>query len=1797
MGKKDHKPHIIVGIGASAGGLAVLKDFVQSLPQESNLAYVVVQHLDPTHESMLADLLSKVSKVTVMDAADGQEVKPDHVYVLPPNYYIELEGRTIKLTEPEQSHGSRKAIDHFFRSLAKECGDRCAGVIVSGAGADGTAGLRAIKAAGGLSLVQKPEMAKHPSMPESAIKANVVDKVCDVKAMYEVLSRFAEHPMTKKNLGEKKKPNETESAEESLNEIAAILKTHEDFNLKQYKPSTVQRRIARRMSLTNTAKYKNYLQLLRDSKQERQFLTKDLLINVTDFFRDPKAFEILEQQVIPDILDKVERDEDIRIWVAGCASGEEAYSLAILLLEALDEARMKNDIKIFATDIDEHAIKIARKGKYPDSIAAEVPKKYLDKYFVKVENDHHFCIKNQVRDLISFAVQNVATDPPFNHMHLISCRNLLIYLNRDVQEKVLASFYFSLEDNNYLFLGSSESLGNKAELFKTTSKKWRLYQKIPGRNKNKVMLEHLHVNLGTDKILDKKGRNQTKSIKREKALSRSEQIRQSILDVVVPPTVVVDQDGNVLYNHGKLDSFFEWPKGEPRYNIIQLVKPAIRSRLRSALYKAKKTLAPIKFHCALPGDHDPKQLVIIDIIHIPEQQYVDGHAFGIVFTKDEALNDIQKEALTKDDENKANYDLEQELAETKEELQNTIEELETSSEELKAAHEEALSTNEELQSSNEELEASSEELRSLNEELSTVNAQLKEKIQELKKANDDVENFFTSTDIPTIFLDPDLKIQRYTPAAEQLLKMGPRDLDREIFTLGRDLVDNDLTEECKDVLRNFQPKSKEIQDYQGRWFIRHVSPYRTEDRRIEGLVLVFQEVTELKKLSQRAEGREKQQAVVAQLGILALGGTEPEELMHQAVRQVAHVLEADYCKILKYQPEDHHFLLFAGVGWQEGLVGKATVSDDQNSQAGFTLLSKTPIIVKNLKEEKRFNGPSLLIDHHVTSGISCLINHTEPPFGVLGVHTKEERIFSEDDANFLQSVANMLSTALRTRQAQAQIFESEAKFRSMANSIPQLAWMTDETGYIFWYNQRWYDYTGTTLNETEGWKWQKLHHPEHVERVVKNFMLSLETGKKWEDTFPLRSKDGKYRWFLSRANPIHDQKGKTIQWFGTNTDITEKLEQEEALRQSEERLRLAKDSASLGLFEYDIVHNTIEWEPLLRSIWGINSDDYVSIETFFAGLHPDDVDHTQKAIDNATNPEGDGHYEVTYRVINKLTEKIYWIKANGIVLFEEGKPVRMIGLVNDISEEKKLELSLQQAKEIAESAAQAKEDFLSTMSHEIRTPLNAILGIGDLLIEKDPKPEQLENLNTLKFSSESLMSLINDILDYSKLEAGKISLERVHYDLETILNSIKSSHQLAADTRNNKLQVELAQDIPKILVGDQMKLAQVLNNLISNAVKFTQDGSVLLKVLLNRLEDNVAHLSFFVEDNGVGIAEEKVEKIFEKFEQADSSIVREYGGTGLGLAITKNLLLLMGSEIQVESIEGKGSVFSFTLKQEVGKEEKAVNIDRSSSEGVVKQNNINIKILLVEDVHINRMVAQQYFMSWWNIEADEAFNGKEAVEKAKQQKYDVILMDVRMPVMGGKEATNEIKSNGGLNTDTPIIAITADTSSVNFEANFVEVITKPFVPKVLYQKIIKHAQIEGKVNLEIADLEKQQEREGKRKLMEPNFSKTEETFEGLENKKVQFYQIALKSLEEYTINYTEGLRGFDKKLISDAMHKVKPLFDMLGLEQFYKKMYATRTKMEEGEDYELIEKQAKEIASELEVLKNYIHARIELLSS
>lgn len=1648
------KETFLVGIGASAGGLKQLQRLVEDLPTESNMAYIIVQHLDPTHDSLLRELLSKKTSITVEEARHNSEISTNTIYVIPPDAFLEVEDNQLKLTEAKQEHGMRKAIDHLFRSIAERSKPNCAGIILSGAGSDGAAGLRAIKAAGGLTLVQDPDDAEHSGMPQSAVETGVVDKVLPTSEMASVLAYYSTHPFQdtveepleeevtpgKKKKSKPRAPIKDGELPESLHELTALLETHENFDLRQYKPTTVQRRVARRMSLTAHGNYEAYIDHLRENEAERGQLTRDLLINVTDFFRDKKAFNWLEKNAILKILEEAKKSEEIRIWVAGCATGEEAYSLAILLLENAATLQKRNTIKIFATDIDDDAIAIARTGIYTSSVVGEVPKHYIERYFTKLDDDH-YKIQQRVRDLVSFAKQNVVTDPPFSRMHLISCRNLLIYLRKEVQETVMQSFYFSLKDKGFLFLGSSETVGRESDLFKAQSKKWRLYKKILGHDSR---VEHY-------KFLTTKKKRKHEKPAKQTVISAGNRLNNAILNAFQPPTLIVSQDGRLLYKFKDLSPFLVIPSGEPRHDFLAMVPAEMRAKIRSTLFRVRKDKDVISFISPVAARTSGTEVrpFRVTLAPVELQDETEDNAVAISFDfEDDAPLDAP--ASTDGEAGHAIQKLETELAETREDLQNTIEELDTNSEELKAAHEETLSTNEELQSTNEELEASAEELRSLNEELSTVNSQLKDKVDELQRANDDVENFVASTDIATIFLDPELKIKRYTSAAEKLLRMGPRDLGRPITALGRDLIDKDVPDDSKVVLESFASLHKEVRNHEGKWFIRRITPYRTEDRRIEGVVVSFQDVNELKQLSRRAEMREKQQSVIAALGLLALHEDSLDELMQQTVRQVANVLDVEYCKILKYQPEQKKLKMMAGVGWQPGLVGNATVPADMDSQGGYTLTVNQPVIVTNLAEEERFQGPALLTDHQVVSGLSCVINHTDPPYGVFGIHTREYREFTEDDAHFIVAIANLISYAVKNANSQQQIRESEFRLQ-LARSAASLGihdW--DVTTDKVQWDDRIYEIWGIDPSTEITYEhFENGLHPDDRDRVNAEAQASLlpENGGFFQSEYRvINQKTGRLYW-INANGKITFENGKAVRLVGTVADITAIKESKRVAQDSKDRLEAALAAANLGTWSLDPENKRMTRHHNLSSLMGLDREQVTeSLQSFANHLHEDDRQPYLESISRCLE-DGQPH-EVELRVVCP-DGTIIWVKDKGHIVEKNGQKF-VTGAMADISRIKEIEQE-------ATTANRHKSEFLAMMSHEIRTPLNAVVGITNILRDMPGLPAEkvTELYTTLATSAEALLALINDILDISKIDSGILHLEEKPFALDELMQSIADLTRQKIKSPAVTLKLETDAIAGKQFIGDENRIRQIFLNLTTNAAKFTNKGRIEFSVKEGADETLIVTVS----DTGIGIPEESQGIIFDRFTQTDVGSAREYEGTGLGLAIVKSLVEAMGGTVKLESKIDHGSTFTVKLPLKTAGNASAKHVKGKASTAVSAAG----PVLLVEDKQENILVAE-LMVERQGYDVETTDNGHDALTAIEKNhgRYCAMLLDIRMPGLDGYEVMKRVRALEKQQDlhELPIIAITAnalvDDRQKCLDAGANAYLSKPFDPEELFELMQAH---------------------------------------------------------------------------------------------------------------------------------------------
>ncbi len=1125
----------------------------------------------------MADLLSKYAKVKVSEITDGVMLEPDHVYIIPPDKYVELDGERLRLSPPADPRGSRMTIDVFFRSLAKQRERRAIGVVLSGTGSDGTVGLRAIKAAGGLAIAQHPDSAAHVGMPRSVIDQGLADKILSPQEMPKVISDFAAHPYVANGVaGESKTSNEEKRPESidgtPLETIVDLLSKESGIDLGYYKESTLSRRIARRMGLNQIDSIEEYAEFLDEHKLEVDQLARDLHISVTDFFRDEEAYDVLKEHVVPRLFEQALKREDdglraIRVWTPGCATGEEAFSLSILLHEEKERNKANRgvNIQVFATDIDDEAVKAARRGTYPIGSLSALPHELREKYFSPVEKTSRFRIKQYIRDTVSFARHDILGDPPFSRLDLVSCRNLLIYLRREAQKPALDLFHFALREGGFLFLGPSETLGASKDAFRVIDKKWRIYQRLDGVQRRRPELPATtRFESGRQKI-EQLNAGEPRHFGGDLARAAAHRL---LAQVCVPPTVVVNKHFNVLHLQGDLVEFLDLPNDSGELTLTDMLREPLRTRVRAGMYRAARENQFVQAQIQIPARNDESLEVNLTIRPANSREL--GDDLLVISFDAERIDKVVDPDRVETKQDSVSNELERELHATRADLRATVEELENANEELRSSNEEAMTMNEELQSTNEELETQSEELRSVNEELTTVNSQLREKMDELQDTHSDIANLLTSTKLPAVFLDESFCIRRFTPEAQKLLHVIESDIGRPIDHLRGQCVDDLLLEDARSVMEGLAPIERELQTADGKWYIRNTLPYRTDDNRIVGVVITYLDVTGLKRTTNELQRRERQQAELTNLSQRVLRGVDSEVFLDSAVRIVADALDCEYAKILKLLPGKNELLMVAGVGWNDGLVGTATVPTSAGSQAGYTLEQSMPVIVENLPEETRFSGPDLLLHHRVHSGISVVISgKAGEPYGVFGVHTKDTHTFTQQDVEFVQSVANVIGGIIQRDAIENQLRANEERFRTLADNISQLAWMAEPDGYITWYNQRWFDYTGTTLDEMQGWGWQQVHDPDYVEKVTEKFKACIQSGEAWEDTFPLKSKDGDYRWFLSRAYPIRNNNGDIVRWFGTNTDITERRNIEREIDEQRDRLQALLDNSPASIYAKD----------------------------------------------------------------------------------------------------------------------------------------------------------------------------------------------------------------------------------------------------------------------------------------------------------------------------------------------------------------------------------------------------------------------------------------------------------------------------------------------------------------------------------------------------------------------------------------------------------------------------------------------------
>ncbi|BAY75589.1 signal transduction histidine hinase [Nostoc linckia NIES-25] len=833
----------IVGMGASAGGLEAFRQLLSNLPNDTGMAFVLIQHLSPDHKSMLSEILSQATQMPVNEVEDGMVVEPNHVYVIPPNKNMAISKGVLKLTPRVKARGQYMTVDAFFFSLA-EYGSRAIAVVLSGGDGDGTQGLQKIKEAGGITFAQCEDTAQISSMPNTAVASGYVDFILTPQEIASELVKISRHSYISHPSAEstEKLPDNSEA----LSQIFTLLRITNGVDFSYYKPTTLKRRILRRMVLYHLERLEDYVRYLHDNPTEVNALYQDLLINVTNFFRDPEAFEALKTKVFPSIVNGRTPDSPIRIWVAGCSTGQEAYSLAMCLLEYLTVERINPPIQIFATDINEQVIEKARNGIYKPSQIIDVSPARLQRFFIPVEEGYQ--ISKPVRELCVFAKHNLMAEPPFSRLDLITCRNVLIYLGANVQKKLLRLFHYGLKPTGFLMLGTSETVGDFTKLFELIDNKYKIYI-------SNIVSERLSIDILTNQYPTATLTPQSEvSENANKDMELQKQADQIVLNQYTPAGVIVNYDLEIVQFRGQVSPYLEPMPGKASLNLLKMTKEVLRLELRSAIEQAKAQLTAVKKEDLQFRESDRLRFVRVDVI--PFKPFAEEKHYFLILFVDTPFLEHPESLATTDRRGKSrreqlslkqeNILLKQELANTKEYLQSIIKEHQATNQNLKAANEEILSSNEELQSTNEELQTAKEEIQATNEELNTINDELQRRNAESIQASNDLQNVLSSINIPILILESDLRVRRFTPVAARIFNLIPTDVGRPLSDIKHNLNIRNLEQEILEVISTLNLKAQEVQDQDGHWYDLRIRPYKTSDNKIDGAVVVLVDIDTLK---------------------------------------------------------------------------------------------------------------------------------------------------------------------------------------------------------------------------------------------------------------------------------------------------------------------------------------------------------------------------------------------------------------------------------------------------------------------------------------------------------------------------------------------------------------------------------------------------------------------------------------------------------------------------------------------------------------------------------------------------------------------------------------------------------------------------------------------------------------------------------------------------------------------------------------------------------------------------------------
>lgn len=1724
----------VVGIGASAGGLEALETLFSYLPGNTGAAFVVVQHLSPDFKSHMEELLRAKTTMSIYRVKDGMQVQPNRVYLIPPRKEMILRHSRFILTDRERDGSLSHPIDKFFCSLAGDVQGHAIGIVLSGTGTDGSEGIHEIHNAGGLVMAQDPHSSGFDGMPLNAQATGIVDAILPAEALANALVQYITEGITASDLQQL----QTEAGIlQGANRIFQLLHQQHGIDFSHYKSSTINRRIQRRMDLKHLSSLDSYIDSLGHDPHELNDLYKDLLIGVTRFFRDPEAFQVLQRDIVPELFSKKKRADTIRVWVAGCASGEEAYSLAILLDEESRRHVNPPDIKIFATDAHHVSLSTAAKGVFPEDSMSEMSRARRDYYFRHFYEGFH--VTPELRKYIVFAPHNLIHDPPFTNMDLVTCRNLLIYLKPLAQKKALSMFHFALRTGGTLFLGPSETPGEISDEFQTVDKRWRIYRKW--RNHRLRLDPRLpFIVTPENPIASSQDPIVARAIPPTVPPPRPDVPLLSTYDLLLnrrmPPSILVDQYHNILHIFGGAERFLEPRGGRPSACVTDVIMSDLKPALAGALLQAVQKGEIVRYsgiQIQSKGSPESLRLMVEPITDTGRNV----HCLLIEFETSTATAPLA--APVSEDVNVSQLStdrvasLEAELRSSQESLRTTIEEMETSNEELQSANEELVASNEELQSTN-------EELHSVNEELYTVNVEHQRRVEELAQANDDMDNLLSTTRVGVIFLDTDLCVRRFTPEIGRILQLIPQDAGRSIEGFLHHLQTNPVMERLHEVVLSKQEVEFEATDRQGTPYLLRMQPYRS-NHEIDGVVMTMIDIGTLKAAETSRE----------QFRFMTEASTDPVILAEASGRLV--------------------------------YVNPAAAQLLQRSSAD--LMARTMMdIVPGIDEA----GWSELFQKAEHSRIKPFESELKAADGTLiAVETSISSILIEG-RRFLSSHARDIT---ERRQVQHEMRVLHLAIESAMNGVL----ITDATrpdNPIVYANAGFQKLTGYPLSEITGKNCRFLQGKDTNPESVQLLRTAIQSGQSIRTCLLNYRRDGTSFWNDLQITPITDDRGRVNSFVGIQNDVTQQVDSELASRRNAERLSGILNATAEGIFGIDQDGNCTFCNQTAVLLLGHHSPDDL------IGQHMHSLIH-QKAADGTSIPGKD--CSICLAAIGKqsvhVDHEMFWRKdgtcfpaeyriqplqsdgqqVGAVVTFQDiserlnvasemeqmgtilnashdaimvweldgtiirwntgatrlygysaqeaiGKVPRellqtryaggwdevfqalhdsgewigtleqctrdgrvlaissrrqllqnidgskhVLEISRDVTQQQQIQHKLEAANRAVLKASKAKSAFLASMSHELRTPMTAVLGFSEMLRNHSDDPEYIEKVDTIRRNGEYLLALLNDILDLSKIEAGKMDIESQPVEVSALVEDLRSLMSVRAIEEGLPLRFEYRSAVPAFIMADRIRVRQILVNLIGNALKFTDSGEVTVSIGVGEDSDQSRKLKIDVRDTGIGMTPQQIRDLFRPFSQATSDTGRRFGGTGLGLSISKRLAEQMDSKITVESQLGTGSCFTVWLPltdeqlQQLVTLELGARTQESSSDSTLQLPTLTARVLLADDRRDVWRVAR-YFLEKCGAYAEIAEDGRQAIDAVQRaskagKPFDLILMDMQMPVMTGQEAVAELRRQG---FTLPIIALTADAMDGERDACLAigcdDYSPKPIDGPALMNLVAKHLQ-------------------------------------------------------------------------------------------------------------------------------------------